>query len=54
MEVGKIKRKNSSLVAYNENGESMATISLKTGKFCGNTKALIPLTNALETYKQKE
>ena len=54
MEVTKIKKRGNSLVAFNENGDSMATLSIKTEKFCGNTDALIPLTKALETYKQKE
>jgi len=48
MEVKKILKKGDSFVAYNENGDSMGRISIKTKKFVGNTDALIPLNEHLK------
>ena len=60
----KILKKGQTLVAYRDEtdtelnhqikvGDSLGRISIKTGKFMGNTAALIPLNEALEQLKKE-
>lgn len=54
MEVAKILKKGNAFVAYNENGDSMGRINIKTEKFVGNTQASIPLYEHLEAYLKND
>jgi hypothetical protein len=50
----KIKKQGDYFKAYDENKKSLGSISIKTGRFSGNTKCLVELTNHLRDYERKE